>query len=82
LYLPRLKRVEHIQDGQNSESHTKFGEPDLLDDANLTPELRGSAGAVADSELLCLSLVNGSGRIDGNSEVRVQATQHLADPNH
>ena len=55
--LPRLKRVEHIQDGQNSESHTKFGEPDPLNDANLTPELKGSAGAVADDRLnyLCLS---------------------------
>jgi hypothetical protein len=71
LDLARPKRVEHIQDGQNSKSQAEFGEPDLLEAANLTPQLRGCAGAVTDRELPRLSLVNGSRRIDSNSEIRV-----------
>jgi hypothetical protein len=82
LDLPRPKRVEHIQNRQNSKSQAEFGIPYLLDDANLTPQLRGCAGAVADSEIPCLSLANGSGRIDGNSEVCVESVHQLADSAH
>jgi len=37
---------------------------------------------VADGELPCLPLVNGSGRIDSNSEIRIQPIHQLADSAH